>query len=66
MHLYSIVETVLYVFYEAILNKSVYSLHRVDCMDGKRDLHIQKGLHPVVHNVHPMEQKGDTFPLPET
>ena len=26
MHLYSIVETVLYMFYEAILNKSVYSL----------------------------------------
>ena len=26
MHLYSIVETVLYVFYEAISNKSVYSL----------------------------------------
>ena len=26
MHLYSIIETVLYVFYEAILNKSVYSL----------------------------------------
>ena len=26
MHLYSIVETVLYMFYEAISNKSVYSL----------------------------------------
>ena len=26
MHLYSIIETVLYVFHEAILNKSVYSL----------------------------------------
>ena len=26
MHLYSIIETVLYMFYEAIINKSVYSL----------------------------------------
>ena len=26
MHLYSIIETVLYMFYEAISNKSVYSL----------------------------------------
>ena len=32
MHLNSIVETVLYVFYEAILNKSVYSLQFIDLL----------------------------------
>ena len=31
-------------------------------MDGKRDLYVQKGPHHRVHNIHPMDQKGDTFP----
>ena len=26
----------------------------------------RKGQHHRVHNIHSMEQKGDTFPLPET
>ena len=32
MHLYSIAETVFYVFYEAIVNKSVYSLLIFTCV----------------------------------
>ena len=35
-------------------------------MDGKRELHQQKGPPCGVHDIHPMEQKGDTFPIPET
>ena len=31
-------------------------------MDSKKDLHVQKGPHHGIHNIHPMEQKGDTFP----
>ena len=34
-------------------------------MNGKKDLCVQKGPHHGVHKIHPMEQKGDTFPLPE-
>ena len=34
-------------------------------MDDKRDLHIQRGAHHGIHDIHPMDQKGDTFPFPE-
>ena len=33
IHLYSIIETVLCVFYEAISNKSVYSLQNATCQN---------------------------------
>ena len=54
MHLYSIIETVLYVFYEAILNKSVYSLdkgppptlnHLYPCLElDKEELELEESL----------------------
>ena len=39
-----------------------HSRCRTDSMGGKRDLHIQRGPHHRVHNIHPMEQKGDPSP----
>ena len=44
----------------------VHSRHRTDCMDGKMDVHVQIGPQHGVPGIHSMEQKGDTFPLPET
>ena len=52
MHLYSIIETVLYMFYEAILNKSAYS-HWVFYFQGSRfPLSCSGTLSGSMHKIH--------------
>ena len=43
-----------------------HSTCRTGSMDGKGDLNVQKRPHCTVHDIYPVEQKGDIFTLPET
>ena len=40
---------------------SGHSRHRTDCTDGKRHLHIQKGWHHGVHDIHSLRHKMQAY-----